>query len=673
MFHNDKLKSGFTLVELMVFFVFITLLLAASTPLITKRVKSLPARVYHGKFMCYRGADGQLHQEYYNTVRNVSSEVVTECSFEPPKKATLFKVEMVGAGAGGYNYIGDRTVSDDDKSGRYDIGTGFTCIHDENCSYSHAAPTGMQLRYIFNNQRFTQKALVSGAGDGESLEVRYVPIDTIYWDVKADVSDDIKELLTSKCNDENITLSEEEKAICTLDANQRAAAIVVRNNIRTDVTNCGIKGGSCYALGGQNNLNKINAGLTYSYVASFSADGTKTAQGGYGGDGGYVAYYGNIDFIDHSQPYTSGMPTIANDEIDSYLKSLPNHFSSGAMSESAAGGSCAGFQSDYLEDPNWKDWDYYSPTRVTVSTQGEKGSDVARYDAIKVWDRCVSVKNRATGGTGAKIDIFNDQNSDPEHLVLYKGENGNDASGVVGDENVAPYLGSGHSFAFSTTGGNAYPYMAILTKLSKVSYDLGKNGTSGESKSFFVSSLRDDCKFYVPAGGRALTVDDTAAIKDNLEKNLYTSLSCNDDTVKHSVKGGTYTWGYETITHSQWEHMSDYKAYLDSGSSGTPPSYTSEFQAEVSNIGSNYVPLNIFLKYNISGDNFGAGGTGPIVRDGCMTPTGVYSHSLYDQNGNHVSSKDKQYNLPAVQCDAKTKIQKTEAADGSGGAIIITW
>ena len=35
-----KLKSGFTLVELMVFFIFISLLMAAATPIITKRVKN---------------------------------------------------------------------------------------------------------------------------------------------------------------------------------------------------------------------------------------------------------------------------------------------------------------------------------------------------------------------------------------------------------------------------------------------------------------------------------------------------------------------------------------------------------------------------------------------------------------------------------------------------------
>ena len=38
-------KSGFTLVELMFFFLFVTLILAASTPLITKKFKEIPPKI----------------------------------------------------------------------------------------------------------------------------------------------------------------------------------------------------------------------------------------------------------------------------------------------------------------------------------------------------------------------------------------------------------------------------------------------------------------------------------------------------------------------------------------------------------------------------------------------------------------------------------------------------
>ena len=92
-----KLKSGFTLVELMVFFIFISLLMAAATPIITKRVKNLPIKIHHGKFVCY----GDRY-EYYNATKLISSGA--GCKFTPPKRATLFKIELVGGGAGGYSY-----------------------------------------------------------------------------------------------------------------------------------------------------------------------------------------------------------------------------------------------------------------------------------------------------------------------------------------------------------------------------------------------------------------------------------------------------------------------------------------------------------------------------------------------------------------------------------------
>ena len=48
----NKIKKGFTLIELMIFFVFISLVLAAAAPLITKKVKNIPTRRPHGTFIC---------------------------------------------------------------------------------------------------------------------------------------------------------------------------------------------------------------------------------------------------------------------------------------------------------------------------------------------------------------------------------------------------------------------------------------------------------------------------------------------------------------------------------------------------------------------------------------------------------------------------------------------
>ena len=128
---NNK-KSGFTLIELMAFFVFLTILLIAATPVITKRAKDIPKRLSHGKFICYPD-----HYEIYNASRKIDS-VAGECKFTPPRKDALYRIEVVGGGAGGLGFwnaesvLVDNTANDlkqtvFDSSGvhEYDGATGF--------------------------------------------------------------------------------------------------------------------------------------------------------------------------------------------------------------------------------------------------------------------------------------------------------------------------------------------------------------------------------------------------------------------------------------------------------------------------------------------------------------------------------------------------------------------
>ena len=91
---NKKTKSGFTLIELMVFFIFISLIMAAATPIITKRVKNIPLKMNHGKFICYGN-----RYELYNSTTIIDKGA--GCQFKPPRRAALYKIELVGAGAGG--------------------------------------------------------------------------------------------------------------------------------------------------------------------------------------------------------------------------------------------------------------------------------------------------------------------------------------------------------------------------------------------------------------------------------------------------------------------------------------------------------------------------------------------------------------------------------------------
>lgn len=180
-----KLKTGFTLVELMVFFMFISLLLAAATPIITKRIKDIPTRIYHGKYVCYRNSAGNLVEEYYNTTRIVASKEVAQCNFEPPKKAALYKIELVGAGAGGFQYI-PTDINDlawdssEQKVITYDVKKGTMdppkpTDLSAGGSSAFAYPTGQMIQGLLEGKTYRITTKTGAGGDGGDVTVTYVP------------------------------------------------------------------------------------------------------------------------------------------------------------------------------------------------------------------------------------------------------------------------------------------------------------------------------------------------------------------------------------------------------------------------------------------------------------------------------------------------------------------
>ena len=64
---NRNLRQGFTLVQLMIMLLIISVVLAASAPMITRAHKKIPERAVHGKYFCYYNDDGELMQEEYDS------------------------------------------------------------------------------------------------------------------------------------------------------------------------------------------------------------------------------------------------------------------------------------------------------------------------------------------------------------------------------------------------------------------------------------------------------------------------------------------------------------------------------------------------------------------------------------------------------------------------------
>lgn len=165
---DKKSKFGFTLVELMVVMLFVTLVIAATAPIITKRIKEVPRKLQHGKYICYRNDEtGDLVEAYYNSSKFThSNEGIDKCTFTPPVKATLFRIELIGAGAGGYDYA--KVVDEDGNyEGAYLTAEGTLT----ETSKIIKEPTGYELYNLLYGANFAHSVNTGRAGNGGHLYV----------------------------------------------------------------------------------------------------------------------------------------------------------------------------------------------------------------------------------------------------------------------------------------------------------------------------------------------------------------------------------------------------------------------------------------------------------------------------------------------------------------------
>lgn len=98
-------KKAFSMVELMLLLLFVSLITAALTPVVTRKHFKLPKPASHGAYLCYyRLASNSLHEirlsgKALNTV--IFDRDVTQCTFEPPQKVSYFHISAIGGGGGG--------------------------------------------------------------------------------------------------------------------------------------------------------------------------------------------------------------------------------------------------------------------------------------------------------------------------------------------------------------------------------------------------------------------------------------------------------------------------------------------------------------------------------------------------------------------------------------------
>lgn len=661
-----KFKSGFTLVELMVFFIFISLLMAAATPIITKRVKNLPIKIHHGKFVCY----GDRY-EYYNATKLISSGA--GCKFTPPKRATLYKIELVGGGAGGYDYFENPYDNIETREGGYRLsgghhGDGYTELSDDD------------LWEILKYADFTLYQSSGSGGRGEDVSRTYTGATSpslsrskecfqsyYYWDT---CTRTVTEKVDTGQKDENGNpIYKEEKheeeydcqkyqrddpngalETCSdYDARIREAAQTI-----SSWANCG--GGSdswCHTVVGDTFRTKAKtvAELVPAALGTFPTKTSATGEAASGGSSIGLNLDGKIDFIDYNK---DSKKTIKVTEIKGYLSKLfTEYYQTGKTS---AAGSCAGWGYSKVNDHTGEfDSKNVGLPDSDAHRVGKWGSDIMYYGAIKAWGVCKTNKERATGGEGGWFRYY--QDSHIEGSYSSSREKGKDASGIVGDRNPSPYQ------PYIGNKPERIPEVTTTTQLNVRVHVVGNGGGAGAYKVAYVPSLDDDCVFNVAGGGPTINSSVASSTLDSLHASLATSLVCNEGTLRLTAEGGYYDNGTYQKTYNGFEFINNDRTIKDD--------LPSSFDTSVGGEASRFKSGDVYTKYIISSRLFGAGGSGTEIKDGCTQPYGEYWIKLV--YGSTAERTNHDYIKQDPPCDPAANFTTTSASSGSPGVIIISW
>ena len=664
---NKKIKSGFTLIELMVFFIFISLIMAAATPIITKRVKNIPLKFNHGKFICYD--DG--HYELYNSSRMVDRGM--GCKFKPPRRAALYKIELVGAGAGGYNYTEPVTEKMFERNGGYTLtggqyGNGYTDLSDG------------QLWHAFVDAPFILTQSSEGGGDGADVDADYntfrdvqlIPLKdcftSYYYPSKCTRKvDDLTKPIKDKDGkptgkyeqkDEEYEcqkLQRDDPKGLLLTCSDYTYELNKKANIINNLKYCSSGGDWCYNLVSNSSVQYKAASIAASepYTASFSSTSEGRYEKGRGASGGRavnLVLEGKIDFRYYGDYGSRNVPT---EETKSYLSKLITEYYQTGTTQYPA--SCANWgYTEYNEhDGKYDKKNVDLPINLNGRTVGKWGYDIMHYGAIKGWGSCATNYDRATGGEGGYVQ-FNGQwsvsGSNPSSR-----RRGQDASGVVGRLN-GPYQ------VHIANKSKLIPYVSTTTKINTRYHAVGDGGGAGSRSVTYVTSLSDDCVFKVSPGGSTVDKGVSTSELDYLHNGLATTLSCNKGTLKLEASGGTY---YTTITRNEYNGFS---WLYPNGKNFAPKEFVTTGKGGGS---SRHVSSDVFNKYSSNGAYFGAGGIGSKIVDECTQPWGEYSIFLeYDTGSKKL--KDHQ-NIEKVACDESKQVHYEAAEAGKGGVIIISW
>ncbi len=100
---RSRIFYGFSMVEMMLLLVIVSLMLASGVAVISKKHVKVPHLAVHGAYMCYV-KNGNLHEEKYlgtGLSNKILDQDTAKCVFTPPARASYFHIQATGGGGGG--------------------------------------------------------------------------------------------------------------------------------------------------------------------------------------------------------------------------------------------------------------------------------------------------------------------------------------------------------------------------------------------------------------------------------------------------------------------------------------------------------------------------------------------------------------------------------------------
>ncbi len=605
---KQMLNRGFSLVEVMLIFLICSLILAASVPFITRKSRAIPSKISHGMYRCYSNGTN-FTEEYYNSYSMVSSNNVAECKFKIPASATVFKIDLIGAGAGGHEYY---KVEDSEESisGQYHISGGFS-------GKAYQRPSDVELKKYFSGLRVKLCQYAPNAQAGQSLKYsRFSPGNFNCRGIVNQIS----------ANNKQISALRSDKKF--FESNKTQIKALESANIKlAEASKMVAEYASKYENSMQNDFltNELS-----NYCASQGwgegiviASESRTIKGGSGGKGGY---------IDVSFDIGEGKP---NQSFESYLSGLlTKDYLKGRCP--AAGCSEASFQQASTVATTQSAGTYAIPEGVsdTGIYAGKSGADVEYLAAIKTPDGIVTHTAPSTGGEAAALQVYTSSI--------------NELPGAAGESATSQ---------LAISCNEIKPYISISTNINIKEHYTGHGGGAGDYKTVYSYGLSGDednnCRIKISHGGSP------AQFGVEPEEDLSTSIVCGD--YHNSVNGGSYKL---SSVNKKSYHLVQYLSSIPDMFKTLPES------GEGSKYNTNMFWLK--YKVPAMNIGAGGNGSGIIDKCTEPHGTYNYTLNN-GYRGSSKYNKSENFNFNRNCTNDSTFVSNIPATKGQGGGVVIVW